>query len=170
LEKIECQGARSCLPTGPIERLWTENQIACNNHNIRQQAFQPARNSLSLFAWRRSMTRLAVSTLLFLCCAGSALATSDDDQQRLRLLDQKCEDARAAKLAPIRAQMARQCEQERRYSADPRQECELEMSTYGNTFSGPRGAAIRGQYYDLPECVAASAAWKEWEASRPWKN
>jgi hypothetical protein len=44
------------------------------------------------------------------------------------------------------------------------------MSTYGNTFSGARGAAIRGMYYDLPECVAAAEGWKKWEASRPWKN
>jgi hypothetical protein len=115
------------------------------------------------------MTRVAVSTLLFFCVA-SALATSDDGQERLRLLDQKCEAARAAKLAPIRADLARKCEQERRYSADRKQECELEMSTYGNTFTGARGAAIRGLYYDLPECVTADAAWREWEASRPWKN
>jgi hypothetical protein len=115
------------------------------------------------------MTKLAVLTLLFFRVA-SALATSDDGQEKLRLLDQKCEAARAAKLAPIRERMARNCEQERPYSANPKQECDLEMSTYGNTFTGARGAAIRGLYYDLPECRAADAAWKEWEASRPWKN
>ena len=86
------------------------------------------------------------------------------------MMDQKCEEVRAAKLAPVRERMARECEQETRYLGNPRRDCALEMSTYGNTFSGARGAAIRGQYYDLPECVAAADAWKRWEATRPWKN
>jgi len=92
------------------------------------------------------------------------------DEPQLRALDEKCEAARAAALSPIREGMARRCVQERPYLADPEEQCRLEMSTYGDTFSGARGAAIRGMFYDLPECVAAAAAWKEWEASRPWKD
>jgi len=105
--------------------------------------------------------------ILSLLVGGAGAA---DDQARLRALDQKCEDARASRLAPIREEMARQCMAERRYMANPEQDCRLEMSTYGDTFTGPRGAAIRGRFYDLPECLAAASAWKEWEASRPWKN
>lgn len=115
------------------------------------------------------MTKLHVVCvpILSLLVGGAGAA---DDQARLRALDQKCEDARARRLAPIREEMARQCMAERRYMANPEQDCRLEMSTYGDTFTGPRGAAIRGRFYDLPECLAAASAWKEWEASRPWKN
>ena len=85
-------------------------------------------------------------------------------------MDQQCENARAAKLAPVREQLARKCEQEERYLGNKKRDCALEVSTYGDTFSGARGASIRGMYYDLPECVAASEAWKKWEASRPWQK
>lgn len=110
-------------------------------------------------------------TCILLCSAiTGAWAAADPDEEQLRQMDRQCEDARAAKLAPIREALARKCEQEQRYLGNPKRDCALEASTYGNTFSGARGAAIRGQYYDLPECVAASEAWKKWEASRPWKN
>jgi hypothetical protein len=109
-----------------------------------------------------------VPLLCGLAC--TAWAAADPDEEKLRQMDQKCEEARAAKLAPVREQLARQCEQEERYLGNQKRDCALEVSTYGDTFSGARGAAIRGMYYDLPECVAASEAWKKWEASRPWKN
>lgn len=108
----------------------------------------------------------------FILCsvACAAWAAADLDQEQLRQMDRKCEEARSAKLAPIRAELARKCEQEERYLGNQKRDCALEVSTYGNTFTGPRGAAIRGMYYDLPECVAAAEAWKKWEASRPWKD
>jgi hypothetical protein len=110
-------------------------------------------------------------TGLLLCGVACATwAATDPDEEQLRQMDAKCEEARAAKLAPIRQQLTRRCEQEQRYLGNQKRDCALEMSTYGNTFSGARGAAIRGMYYDLPECVAAAEGWKKWEASRPWKN
>jgi hypothetical protein len=112
----------------------------------------------------------ALTGLLLVCVACAASAAADPDEAQLRQLDQKCEEARAAKLAPIREELARKCEQEERYLGNRKRDCALEVSTYGDTFSGARGAAIRGKYYDLPECVAATNAWKKWEASRPWKN
>lgn len=115
------------------------------------------------------MKRQCMAVMLVLSVTG-ALAASDPDEGQLRKLDQKCEEVRAARLAPVREKMARECVQEQRYLANPGRDCALEMSTYGDTFSGARGAAIRGQYYDLPECVAAAEAWKKWEATRPWKN
>lgn len=108
--------------------------------------------------------------LLIFCVARVGFAAADPDEAQLRQLDQQCEQARAGKLAPIRKEMARKCEQEERYLGNRERDCALEVSTYGDTFSGARGAAIRGKYYDLPECMAASEAWKKWEASRPWKN
>ena len=115
------------------------------------------------------MSRLTRPLLLSLCAA-TAWAGNAMDETQLQALDRKCEEARAARLAPIRERMAQQCEREKRYLANPERDCRLEMSTYGNTFTGPRGAAIRGQFYDLPECVAAATAWEKWEASRPWKD
>lgn len=115
------------------------------------------------------MSKLPLLCLLTLSLLAHR-AGAEDDEARLRVLDQKCEDARAKRLAPIREEMARRCVAERRYLANPEQDCRLEMSTYGDTFQGPRGAAIKGKLYDLPECLAAASAWKEWEASRPWKN
>ena len=115
------------------------------------------------------MKRWGTGILLCTVACG-AFAAADVDEEQLRLMDHKCEDARAAELAPVREQMARKCEQEERYLGNKKRDCALEVSTYGDTFSGARGAAIRGMYYDLPECVAASEAWKKWEASRPWKN
>lgn len=110
-------------------------------------------------------------TGLVLCCvAGSTLAAADPNEEQLRQLDRKCEEARAARLAPVREELARKCEQEERYLGNQKRDCALEVSTYGDTFSGARGAAMRGKYYDLPECAAASNAWEKWEASRPWKN
>lgn len=108
--------------------------------------------------------------LLLISIACSVVAAADPDEEQLRRMDQRCEDARAVKLAPVRAELARKCEQEERYLGNKKRDCALEVSTYGDTFAGPRGAAIRGMYYDLPECVAATDAWKKWEASRPWKN
>lgn len=108
--------------------------------------------------------------LLLCCVACTAVAAAGLDEEQLRQLDQKCEAARAAKLAPIREKLARECEQEARYLGNQKRDCALEVSTYGDTFSGARGGAIRGKYYDLPECVAATNAWNKWEASRPWKN
>lgn len=106
--------------------------------------------------------------LFSMACA--TWAAADPDEEQMRQMDRKCEEARSARLAPLRAELARKCEQEQRYLGNQKRDCALEASTYGDTFSGARGAAIRGMYYDLPECVAASEAWKKWEASRPWKN
>jgi hypothetical protein len=115
------------------------------------------------------MSKLPVLCLLTLPLFASWVGAADDET-RLRALDQQCEEARVKRLAPVREEMARRCVAERRYQANPEQDCRLEMSTYGDTFRGPRGAAIRGKFYDLPECLAAARAWKEWEAARPWKN
>lgn len=91
-------------------------------------------------------------------------------QEKIKILDKQCEDARAAKLAPVRARLARECEKEPRRTSGAKEECALETSTYGNTHSNALGAAIIGQYYDLPECQAAAAAMKEREKSQSWKQ
>ncbi len=105
------------------------------------------------------------------CAAAALFATSAlaINEEQLRVLDQQCEQARSAALAPIREKLARECEQSRPGSPDPRQECETELSTYGNSRSGAGGTVVRGLFYDLPECRRAQAAWEEWDKSRPWR-
>lgn len=112
------------------------------------------------------MLMFAACGLAMLVILPSANAQTEDD---LRSLDQKCEAARSAALAPIRQKLARECEQSRPRSSDPRQECELELSTYGNSRTGARGNVVPGLFYDLPECQAAQAAWSKWDKSRPWR-
>lgn len=128
---------------------------------------------LMLTALKLMALRLTALTLTLMAIAFSpagAQAQTDAEQEANRALDAKCEAARAAMLAPIRRELAQQCEQEPRRGANKEEECRLETSTYGDTFSGPRGAAIQGMYYDLPECMTARAAWQKWEKDRPWKR
>lgn len=110
--------------------------------------------------YRMCLSFLAASVLPALL-ASPAFALTEDD---LRALDQKCEQARTAALTPIRETMTRECAQLR-----PWQECETELSTYGNSRTGGRGNVVPGLFYDLPECKAAQAAWEEWDRTRPWK-
>lgn len=118
-----------------------------------------------------NLTRqIALLLFLYLILSPVCRAQEDAGLDRLHALDQQCEAARAKKLAPIRDQLAKQCEQEPRRGGNKAEECRLETSTYGDTFSGPKGAAIEGMFYDLPECVAAKDAWTAWEKNRPWKK
>jgi hypothetical protein len=90
-------------------------------------------------------------------------------EPELRALDQRCEEARTRALKPIRERLARECIPTRPRSPDPKQECETEVSTYGNSRTGARGNVVPGLFYDLPECQQAQAGWQRWDQSRPWK-
>lgn len=87
--------------------------------------------------------------------ASAALAQSEDELKRLAELDRKCEAARLAKLAPIRAELIDKCV---RIDRRPREACEGEFAHYGDTKATVHGRAIAGLFYDLPECVAAFEA------------
>src|SRR5262249_5721379 len=88
-----------------------------------------------------------------------AFAQSDAELKRYADLDQKCEAARQKKLAPLRAQKVDACVKVERRSRD---ECEADFAEYGNTRSKAGGGAVGGMFYDLPECVAATAARNEY--------
>ncbi|HEU0203376.1 MAG TPA: hypothetical protein VFR86_23455 [Burkholderiaceae bacterium] len=87
--------------------------------------------------------------------SGSAFAQSEDELRRYEELDHICEAARAQKLAPIRAELIESCVKDEQR---PREACEREFGHYGNTRGKVGGGAIAGQFYDLPECVAAFEA------------
>ena len=93
----------------------------------------------------------AVGLLALVAPAG---AQSDADLKRLDELDRQCEQAREAKLAPMRAERIERCVRDEKR---PRDECTAELSTWGNTQS-VRGGSRTGMFYDLPECVAAFEA------------
>ena len=109
--------------------------------------------------------------LLALALPASAVAQGAEDVRGLQALDARCEQARQQALAPLKEKLQKQCEQEpaRARSADPRQECATELSTYGNKHTTANGSVVQGLFYDLPECRQAQEAWAQWERNRPWK-
>lgn len=114
---------------------------------------------------KKNTALLVLSALLPLLPLPSLAQT----EAELRLLDQRCEEARTRALKPIRERLARECIPTRPRSPDPKQECEIEVSTYGNSRTGARGNVVPGLFYDLPECQQAQAGWQRWDQSRPWK-
>ena len=99
-----------------------------------------------------------------LACGAAAADDYYEQMAHLKALDQRCEQARAVKLAPIREQYIKDCLEDRHKIL---QDCQFEASQIGESVRGPRGGLVRGQYYDLPECQEAAQAWKKWEESRP---
>jgi hypothetical protein len=104
--------------------------------------------------------------LLAVCfvCGASGADDYYEQMNRLKALDKRCEQARAAKLAPIRNRLVQDCLKDRRKSL---QDCQHEALMYGESTIGPNRNVIRGLYYDLPECQQAEQAWKAWEESQP---
>jgi hypothetical protein len=98
---------------------------------------------------------LIAAALAALVGVPAALAQSEAELKRLDELDRKCEAARLAKLAPIRAELIDRCV---RIDKRPREVCESEFAHYGDTKATAHGKAIAGLFYDLPECVAAFEA------------
>ena len=92
--------------------------------------------------------------LALLALAAPARAQSEVELKRLDELDRQCEQAREAKLAPMRAERIERCVRE---DKRPRDECNTELSSWGNTQT-VRGGSRTGMFYDLPECVAAFEA------------
>ena len=117
----------------------------------------------------KTMNRFWSYGALLVALATSASAAFSLTLEELRVLDRRCEEARAAALEPIRARLARECEQSRPQSSNPKEECAVELSTYGNNRTGARGNVIPGMFYDLPECKAAQAAWDERDRNPPWR-
>lgn len=105
----------------------------------------------------RHMIYLVLSAAL---AATQAVALDDND---VRELGKKCEDARSKALEPIRARKTQACiEQQLRSKGH----CERYYTTYGNVTPGPSGAPQQGYFYDLPECQAWLEARETLRASR----
>ena len=99
--------------------------------------------------------RIIIIAITALCWLGGAAAGTHDTAERVAALDKKCEAARQARLAPIRARKIEQCI---RGGERPGESCEIFYSTYGNNSNHANGSVVRGRFYDLPACVAAKKA------------
>jgi hypothetical protein len=110
-----------------------------------------------------------VKNAVFLLAASVACAAAGADDyyeqmNRLKGLDQRCEQTRATKLAPIRERYLQKCMKDRHKTL---QDCKQEAATYGDSTTGPNRNLVKGLYYDLPECQQAAEAWEAWKKSRP---
>ncbi len=85
----------------------------------------------------------------------STAALAQEAVQTVDSLDAQCEAARQKKLAPIREQKIAECE---RSGQPPTAGCATFYSTYGDNSAHANGSVVRGQFYDLPECVRAQRA------------
>jgi hypothetical protein len=93
--------------------------------------------------------------LTVLLSTPGVLAQSEAELKRYDELDRKCEAAREKKLVPLRTEKIEACvKNDKRSRAD----CEDELADFGNTRGKAGGGAVGGMFYDLPECVAATAA------------
>jgi len=99
--------------------------------------------------------RLRPHLLLVLWLPLGALAQSEAELGRYAELDRQCETAREKKLAPLRAEKIEACVREQKR---PRTDCETELANFGNTQAKAGGGAVGGMFYDLPQCLAATAA------------
>ncbi|MGI9025783.1 MAG: hypothetical protein ACR2GP_09400 [Burkholderiaceae bacterium] len=107
--------------------------------------------------------RACLSILGLVLLLGSASAAEPITIAQVHALDQRCEAARTAKLEPIRARKVEQCIARDKRSRD---ECATFFSTYGNNSSRVSGGVVRGQFYDLPQCVVAKKALRRMQAAR----
>jgi hypothetical protein len=100
----------------------------------------------------------ALSTLL-LCVFSPALCFAASDTQRE--LEQKCEQARAAKIRPLQQQKVDECVAEPaadRGEKKTRAQCEDYWRDYGWGHATGPGRRKPGMFEDIPECVAAHKA------------
>jgi len=70
-------------------------------------------------------------------------------------LSASCEQAREARIAPLRQAEIDRCKNESRKDPD---HCERYYADYGNSFRGFHGKMVPRMFADLPECEAADQA------------
>lgn len=104
----------------------------------------------------KHVTARVLKTLLtaLLVLQLSAAAASDNETQ-LKALDLKCEQAREAKLKPLRDAEIAKCKASKRNDPDY---CERYWHDLGDATRLPNGTMKPRMFDDLPECVAAFKA------------
>ena len=87
--------------------------------------------------------------LIALCVVAWGASAAALDDADVKELEEQCEAAREAALAPIRQDRTRACVEQQLRRMD---NCERYYATYGNVSRSPGGAPTTGYFYDLPEC------------------
>jgi hypothetical protein len=101
-------------------------------------------------------TIIVFVVLAIASCGGIVLATDQPgDQADVAALELKCEQAREARLKPMRDAEIANCKADR--SRDP-EYCERFWKDLGDATRLPNGAMKPRLFDDLPECVAAAKA------------
>lgn len=108
---------------------------------------------------RATNRALRAPVVALVAVAAAAHAQSEEELKRYAELERACEAARAKKLAPLRAEKIEACVRDEKR---PRAQCEREYAEWGNTQPLARGRARGGLFYDLPECVAAEQARRQY--------
>ncbi|PZN35201.1 MAG: hypothetical protein DIU71_00670 [Proteobacteria bacterium] len=80
---------------------------------------------------------------------------ADEDEQAVLALEKRCEEAREARLKPLREAEIAKCKANKRNDPDY---CERFWRDYGNPVRLPNGRMSPRLLDDLPECVAAYRA------------
>ncbi len=93
------------------------------------------------------MPRLPALVVLLL--AGAAAVAGQSDAERQAELDRRCEAARAVKLAPIRADLYKEC-------VAKKQGDDAFCRQFADAYNGNRAKGAP-RFYELPECEAAFA-------------
>lgn len=93
--------------------------------------------------------------ILSLCVASCVAFGADVTDEQVQALEAKCENAREARLKPLREAEIERCKAGKRN--DPAY-CERFYSDLGNATRRPNGTMTPRMFDDLPECVAAADA------------
>jgi len=95
--------------------------------------------------------KLHVLVLIFSCISFSV----SGQEKSLSELEQQCEDAREARIAPLREQAIEECIQSRsqnRETGDIRAKCEDFYHDYGSAGRTQSGTFRQRMFHDIPEC------------------
>ncbi len=98
---------------------------------------------------RKRFTRIAIPTVMLLASFTGMVMSADENREKTQQkLDTACEQAREARLAPLRQEKIEACVKNGEQQS--REACEAEYSHFGQR-AGKRPA----MFYDIPECVKA---------------
>ncbi|HEX7116405.1 MAG TPA: hypothetical protein VF193_14870 [Steroidobacter sp.] len=103
-----------------------------------------------------AVTAVSAALVLALASAASTHAADDElNEETVKALEAKCEEAREAKIKPLRDAEIQKCIVEQRKDPDY---CRRYWRDYGAAVRLPDGKIRPRLFDDLPECVAAFEA------------
>jgi hypothetical protein len=107
--------------------------------------------------WLQNALRLGPTVAAACLLLGSPVAVFADRASEVAALEAQCEEAREAKIKPLRDAEIARCKEDTHNGPGY---CERYWSGYGNAVRGANGAMIPRMFDDLPICVAAFEARK----------